>query len=148
MNWMETIIIFAVTGIITVAGNTVGYGHPVDMAIGGYLFMMILTLLGMALANYLPFKLPMVFWISILAVLSTSPISPIAKTVLAYTNKVEFMALATPILAYAGLAVGKDLDMFKNMSWRIVVIALLVYTGTFVFATMIAQTMLKVEGLI
>ncbi|SCM81407.1 conserved membrane hypothetical protein [uncultured Sporomusa sp.] len=148
MKWSETILMFIVTGIITVVGNTVGYKHPLGAAMAGYLFLIGITLLGMALARYLPFKMPMVFWISILAVLSTSPISPFAKTILEYTNKMEFLALATPILAYAGLAVGKDLDIFKKMSWRIIVVALLVYTGTFVCATIIAQFMLRVEGLI
>lgn len=148
MKWSETILMFIVTGIITVVGNTVGYKHPLGVAMVGYLFLIGITLLGMALARYLPFKMPMVFWISVLAVLSTSPISPFAKTILEYTNKMEFLALATPILAYAGLAVGKDLDIFKKMSWRIIVVALLVYTGTFVCATIIAQFMLRVEGLI
>lgn len=148
MKWSETILMFIVTGIITVVGNTVGYKHPLGVAMAGYLFLIAITLLGMALARYLPFKMPMVFWISVLAVLSTSPISPFAKTILEYTNKMEFLALATPILAYAGLAVGKDLDIFKKMSWRIIVVALLVYTGTFVCATIIAQFMLRVEGLI
>ncbi|QDR81719.1 hypothetical protein [Sporomusa termitida] len=148
MKWAETVAIFAVTGIITVVGNTVGYQQPLAMAAAGYLFLLVITLLGMVLARYLPVKMPIVFWSSLLAVLSTSPISPWASIIIEYTSKLEFMALATPILAYAGLAVGKDLPLFKNMSWRIIVVALFVYTGTFVCATMIAQVMLKVEGLI
>jgi hypothetical protein len=44
--------------------------------------------------------------------------------------------------------VGKDLNIFKKMSWKIVLVALAVYTGTFVFATIIAQMMLKSMGLI
>jgi hypothetical protein len=148
MKWTEMIAIFAVTGVITVAGNTVGYKHPLEAAIIGYLILLGLTLIGIALSRYLPIKLPMVFWISIIALLSTTPICPFAKAFTDYTNKVEFLALATPILAYAGLAVGKDLGMLKRMSWRIVIVALAVYTGTFIFATMIAEAMLRVEGII
>mgnify|MGYP003586263080 CR=1 FL=1 len=148
MKWMETVAIFLVTGIIAVAGNTVGYKHPVDVALIGYLILAGITLLGILLAEVLPVKLPMVFWISLIALLSTSPISPVAKTVLDYTNKMDFMAIATPILAYAGLAVGKDLPMFRNMSWKIIVVALAVYTGTFVFATVIAEAVLRMQGLI
>jgi hypothetical protein len=147
-EWREMFAIFAITAVIAIAGNTVGYKHPLGTAVVGYLILLGLTLAGIALARYLPIKLPMVFWISIVALLSTSPVSPVAKTFLEYTNKVEFLALATPILAYAGLSVGKDLGMLKTMSWRIVVVALAVYTGTFLFATMISQAMLKVEGLI
>lgn len=148
MKWHETVITLIVVGIITLVGNTIGYKLPLVDAVVGYAFMLVITLLGMALAKIIPLKLPMVFWISILALLSTSPISPIAKVVTDYTNKVEFLALCTPILAYAGLAAGKDLAIFKKMSWRIVIVALAVYTGTFVFATIVAQSLLHVEGVI
>lgn len=148
MKWTEIIKIFTLMGIMTVAGNTIGYKMPFIDAVIGYLIMMAITLAGIALARVIPLKLPMVFWISIIAVISTSPLSPFAKDILAFTGKIDFLALCTPILAYAGLAVGKDLAMFKKMSWRIVVVALAVYTGTFVFATFIAQMMLHIEGII
>lgn len=148
MNWINTIIIFILIGIMTVAGNTINYPFPAGDAAIGYLIMLVITLIGMALGKYIPLKLPMVFWISVVALLSTSPISPWAKAITFYTGKVDFLAICTPILAYAGLSVGKDLDQFKKMSWRIVVVALAVYTGTFIMATAIAQVMLKFEGLI
>ena len=150
MNWLETILIFLCMGIITTVGNLFGYNIPVTVTIIGFAIMMVITLAGMLLAHIMPIKLPMVFWISIVAVLSTSPISPapIAQTVTAYVNKVDFLALCTPILAYAGLSIGKDLGVFKKMSWRIIEVALATYTGTFICATAIAQVMLHVEGLI
>lgn len=148
MKWTETILTFIVTGIITVIGNNIGYHHPLSEAAVGYLMLLAITLLGMALGKYIPIKLPMVFWISLLALASTSPISPWAKTISYYTGKLDFTAICTPILAYAGLAVGKDLAMFKQMSWRIIVVALAVYTGTFILATAVAQVMLHFEGLI
>lgn len=148
MKWTENVVIFLITGIITVIGNTISYKAPVPEAAAGYLILLVITLVGMALGKYMPLKLPMVFWISLLALLSTSPVSPWAKTISYYTGKIDFLALCTPILAYAGLSVGKDLAMFKQMSWRIIVVALAVYTGTFVMATAIAQVMLSIEGII
>ena len=148
MKWLDMILVFALMGVMSLVGNTLGYNMPLADAAIGYAIMMVITLLGILLSRVIPFKLPMVFWISIIALLSTSSLSPIAKPIIAYTSKVDFLALCTPILAYAGLSVGKDLPMFKQMSWRIVVVALAVYTGTFVFATMIAEVMLRVEGLI
>lgn len=148
MKWMDMILVFVLMGVMSLIGNTIGYNLPLADAVIGYIIMMVITLVGILLSRIVPFKLPMVFWISIIALLSTSPISPAAKTIIAYTSKIDFLALCTPILAYAGLSVGKDLAMFKQMSWRIVVVALAVYTGTFVFATLIAEVMLRVEGLI
>ncbi len=148
MNWTEQVIIFAVTGIIGIAANVVGYNHPILEATIGYAIILAITLIGMIVTYIMPFKLPLVFWISLIAILLASPLSPIADVITTYTNNVDFLALCTLILAYAGLSIGKDLAMFRKMSWRIIVVALVVYTGTFVFATVIAQSMLHVEGLI
>lgn len=56
------------------------------------------------------------------------------------------MALATPILAYASLSFGKDLKEFKKLGWRIVVVSLFVYTGTFLLATLIAEIGFRLTG--
>ncbi|AIF52793.1 hypothetical protein [Pelosinus sp. UFO1] len=148
MKTGETVLVLLLMGVMIVVGNTIGYHYPITDAMIGYLMIMAVTLIGMGLAKIMPIKLPMVFWISLIALLATSPISPYAGLITAYTNKVDFLALITPILAYAGLSVGKDLVMFKKMSWRIVIVALTVYTGTFVCATAVAQLMLKLEGII
>ncbi len=150
MKISEYGLILLIAGVMAVIGNKIGYSPnvPVSEAIIGYLIMVAITLVGIIVQRVLPFKLPIVFWVSIIAILSTTPISPIAKTVIYYTDKVAFLALCTPILAYAGLAVGKDLEEFKKISWKIVIVALCVYTGTFIFATMVAQVMLHFEGVI
>ncbi|MBP2666136.1 MAG: hypothetical protein H6Q76_1116 [Firmicutes bacterium] len=159
MKWSEAIAILLVMGVIAVIGNTVGYkealgknmsyGQFIAEAATGYGIMFAIALLGIACSKYIPGKFPMVFWVSILATLSTVPqVSPWAKEIGYYTGKVDFLALATPILAFAGLSFGKDLDKFKMMSWRIVVVALSVYTGTFICAAIVAQFLLKFEGVI
>lgn len=148
MKWLEMTLVFLLIGVMTLAGNSIGYHFPLQEAAIGYLFILVVTLGGMGLSHVMPFKLPMVFWVSVLALAATSPVSPVAATVIHYTGKVEFLALTTPILAYAGLSIGKDLAMFRKMSWRIIVVAVAVYTGTFVCSTAIAQVMLHLEGII
>lgn len=148
MKLAEYGAVLLIAGVMAIAGNTIGYKLPAGEAIVGYLILTAITLVGIAVQRLLPFKLPIVFWVSIIAILSTTPLSPVAKTVSYYTGKVDFLALCTPILAFAGLGVGKDLEAFKKISWKIVIVALCVYTGTFLFATMVAQVMLHVEGVI
>jgi hypothetical protein len=46
------------------------------------------------------------------------------------------------------LAIVSELIGVKKMSWRIIVVALAVYTGTFICATFIAEIMLHLEGII
>ena len=53
-----------------------------------------------------------------------------------------------PVLAYAGLSLGKDLGAFRRLSWRIIPVALAVTAGTFICATALAQVVLHLEGLI
>jgi hypothetical protein len=159
MKWSEVTAVLIVMGVIAVIGNTIGYKEALgkDISYGqfiaesatGYGIMFAIALLGVACSKYIPGKLPMVFWVSVIATLSTVPqVSPWAKEIGYYTGKVDFLALATPILAFAGLSFGKDIEKFKTMSWRIVVVALAVYTGTFICAAIVAQFLLKYEGII
>ena len=159
MKWSEAIAVLFVMGVVAVIGNTIGYkealgnnlsyGQFIAESATGYGIMFAIALLGIACSKYIPGKLPMVFWVSVLATLSTVPeVSPWAKDIGYFTGKVDFLALATPILAFAGLSFGKDIEKFKAMSWRIVVVALSVYTGTFICAAIVAQFLLKFEGVI
>ncbi|SDE97196.1 hypothetical protein [Sporomusa acidovorans] len=148
MNISNMFISLAILGILTTAGNAIGYHVPVIDSLIGYSFMLIITLAGALITRLSPVNLPMVFWVSIVALVATMPISPVAKLITTYTAKIDFLAICTPVLAYAGLAVGKDIDAFKKMSWKIIVVALAVYTGTFLFSSIIAEIMLRFEGII
>lgn len=148
MNGKEQICLFIVAGILTAIGNTVGFGIDFGVSIIGSMIIMGISLLGIFITHIIPGKMPMVFWVSIVAILLSLPGSPAAPVIAEFTSKVDFLALCTVVLAYAGLTIGKDLAMFRKMSWRIIVVALAVYTGTFVFATLIAQIMLHLEGTI
>ena len=66
-----------------------------------------------------------------------------AEAVAGLTGKINFLALATPILAFAGLSIAKDVPAFRRLSWRIVVTSLAANAGTFIGATIIAQYFLR-----
>lgn len=148
MTIRDTAISLSLLGVLTITGNFIGYHIPVLDSLIGYALMLIITLAGVLITRVSPVKLPMVFWVSIVALAATMPASPISKFVTTYTNKIDFLAICTPVLAYAGLAIGKDIEAFKKMSWKIIIVALAVYTGTFLFATIIAEIMLHLEGTI
>ena len=82
----------------------------------------------------------------IVGVLVSVPGFPGGDFVLSYTKQVSFIALTTPLLAYAGLSVGKDMEAFKALSWRIIPVALAVAAGSFVCSTILAEFMLHLEG--
>ncbi len=65
-----------------------------------------------------------------------------------YTNSVNFLGTTTPILAFAGIAVGTQVDRLKQLSWKLVVVAFAVFLGTFFGSAVVAEIVLKIQGLI
>lgn len=51
------------------------------------------------------------------------------------------MATVTPILAYAGVIVGRDWRDFLKIGWKGIVVSLLVIFGTFLVSGGIAQVL-------
>jgi hypothetical protein len=69
----------------------------------------------------------------------THPAMPYSAEIAALTGKVNLLALATPILAFAGLSIAKDVPAFRRLGWRIVVVSFMANAGTFLGAALIAQ---------
>ena len=92
---------------------------------------------------------PSILFISLVVVLIGIPgLSPIAAFVEESFNKVGLLPLCTPILAYAGSSIGKDLDAFKKQGVAIVCTALCTFVGTYIGSAIIAEIILRVTGVI
>lgn len=143
-------IMLCVIGLLTLIGNWIGYGVSPIEALPGIAIIVFVSVFGMWVSKVIPIKIesPTVVWISVIGLLITAPILPINQWIAQVTSKINFMATTTPVLAYAGLSIGKDIKLFKNLGWRIVVVSLFVLTGTFVLATLFAQIVLKLNGTI
>ena len=141
--------VFALSGLFMALANWIGYKVDWASSLLGIAVIVAIALVG-ALLSKLPLlkRLPMVFWVSICAVVVSTPVFPGNAWIIETTKKVQFLAITTPILAYAGLSLGKDMELFKKLSWRIIPVALAVCAGTFLFATVIAQFTLRWEGII
>ncbi len=146
-KWADQLIILLWVGLVIMISNYLGFGVPVLDSLIGVALLIAITIIGMLIAEFAPLNMPSVFWISLVAILVTSPLNPYGAFLdKQYLGKINFLAISTAILAYAGLAVGKDLKLFKQLSWRIVVVALAVYTGTFLGAAVIAEVILRFTG--
>jgi hypothetical protein len=150
MNKLQDMtIILIVTGLLVTVGNMIGYTVDWYSSLLGITIIVMIGLIGIAISKVPVLnKLPMVFWISVVAIIVSLPSFPGSAWIIQATKKVQFLAITTPILAYAGLSLGKDIELFKKLSWRIVPVTLAVITGTFIFAAVIAQFVLKWEGAI
>ncbi|MFZ5435315.1 MAG: hypothetical protein ACOZCF_03130 [Bacillota bacterium] len=144
----EWAVLLIIVGISAIAGNFIGYKIPIVDAIPGMLILGAISLAGMILAKVIPVKFPAVAYIGLIGMLLTIPESPVAKPIVDYTSKVQFMAMATPVLAYAGIAIGKSWTDFTRLGWKSVVVALVVLFGTYIGSAIVAEIILRIQGII
>jgi hypothetical protein len=135
------VLVWALVAFFALFGNWITYKNaPTDpMVLGGMAIIVGVVLAGYALYRVTGRKLPAVVWVSLIGMLCTYPGFPGAAAIAAMTGKINFLALATPILAFAGLSIAKDVPAFRRLGWRIVVVSFAANAGTFIGATLIAQ---------
>ncbi|MDO5718691.1 MAG: DUF340 domain-containing protein [Tissierellia bacterium] len=148
MKLRDSLIILLITAAITVVGNFVGPKISPIEALPGILILVGVSFIGIVLAKVIPLKIPSVAYIVTLATIITIPGFPLAEQITELTSKVNFLALTTPILGYAGIYIGKNLDGLKKTGWKIVVVALCVMLGTYVGSALIAQIVLRIIKMI
>ncbi len=146
MNIKDCVIILCIMIFMSLFSNVLGTSATVMESIPGLVMLAIIALLGILMARYLPGNIPSVAYIVTLGCILTYPGVPGSAFITEHVSKVGFIALCTPLLAYAGIAIGKDLDTFKKNGWRIVVLACVVFTGTYIGSAIIAQALLKFLG--
>ena len=112
MKIKDTLIVLFIVGAMSLVANAIGTKYTIVEAIPGLLFLIFLAIAGVILAKYLPGRIPAVAYIVTLGCILTYPTMPGSDVINEAVKKVGFLQLCTPILAYAGIAIGKDLDAF------------------------------------
>ena len=143
----ETVLAWLLIGAYGLIGNWLTYGVMPDRSV----VLGMAIILGAVLSGWLVYllcgrKLPAVLWVSIIGMALTYPGTPYSAEIAALTGKINFLALATPILAFAGLSVARDVPAFRRLGWRIVVVSFMANAGTFLGATLIAQFFMHVPA--
>ena len=162
--WGKRLSCLTISAAFGLIGNQIystKAGAPVSIMEGlpGMVLILIISILGMALTEAIdkvvpknaegnPINLPDIAYISLLAIIVTIPGFPMAEFSYDAMNKIGLLPLCTPILAYAGISMGKDLNTFKQQGLKIVLVALLTFTGTYVGSAIIAEVVLRVTGVI
>jgi hypothetical protein len=145
-NMIETLFILVIVGIMSLIGNALGSKNGFVEAIPGLLILIAIAMAGIAMGRYLPGGIPGVAYVVTLGCILTYPGVPGAEFINACMKKVGFLPLCTPILAYAGVSIGKDLDAFAHSGWRIVILSCVIFIGTYFGSAVIAQVILKYLG--
>ena len=148
--WIERAEVLAFSGIFAIIGNWIfttrrAVGDTVSPLESAYalLVMLVPIILGCILYDLVTSKtkinLPAIIYISLLGILLGIPSSPLAGAFATAARSFGLLPLATPILAYAGISLGKDLKAFKEQGLGIIVITLLAFTGTYLGSAIIAH---------
>jgi hypothetical protein len=144
----NALLMLLIVAAITLVGNFLGYGQNIVASIPGILLMVAIGLVSLLLGRFLPLELPSFAYAMIIAFLLALPYSPVQETFLGYTEQINFLATTTPILAYAGLSIGLQTTRMKEVSWKLVLVAVFVFFGTFFGSAIVAQIILSIQGII
>jgi hypothetical protein len=139
LPFADTLVAWIVVTAGVLIGNSLSYKVPLLQSLIGMLIIVAIALLIYVVKILLP-KVPMVLLLSVAATVFGVPhLLPFSDTLIAATDKLNFLTFTTPVLALAGFSVVKDLPIFRQLSWRIVVVSLTASAGTFIGATVIGQ---------
>lgn len=145
-EWIGILLIFSVMAAI---GNYVGYQYPFVESLIGMFILCLISLVGLIVENLLPFdNIPAIIYISLIGLFVALPWFPLADLIIYYTSKVDLISLTTVLLAYAGVAMGKDLGSFKKVGLRGIIVTFAVIFGTYLGSAVIAHIALAYTGMI
>lgn len=145
MEWILILIIFSFMSAI---GNYIGYHYPFQESLYGMFILCAITLIGLIIEHHISYNIPAIIYISIIGLIVALPWSPISSTIIYYTSKVNIVSLTTILLAYAGIAMGKDLGEFKKVGLKGIIVTFFVILGTYMGSALIAQGVLMYTGMI
>lgn len=138
-DFPSILIALLFTIIACTVANMVGY-DSLGNSLPGILVLSAITLAGYFLSYVVPLKkISAVLWISIIAILLASPISPISDFVVTSVDSLNINAIITPILAYAGVIIGKDWGAFKSVGIKGVIVSIFVIIGTFLISALLGD---------
>lgn len=136
----QLLAVWVIAGTMALIGNYLAFKTVPDVqVIGGLAIVIAAVIVGYGIYMLTGGIVPAVVWVSLLAMALTYPGMPFSADIAAMTGKINFLALATPMLAFAGLSIAKDVPVFRKLGWRIVIVSLMANAGTFLGATLIAQ---------
>lgn len=137
-HWVS-LVILSVAGLVT--ASIVHKGFSFDMVIT-YVVLAGMVALGLWTDRATKGRVPALIVIITLGCLATVPGVPTARWLLSTSASVDFLSVITLMLAIAGLSIGKDLPMLKEIGWKILPVGFVVIGATFLASTVIAQFVL------
>lgn len=132
--WLS-LSVLTVLGIATASVAAKGFSLSI---LAGYAVMLALVLVSIALAKATR-KISAIVFITTIGAYISSPWFFAAEPLNAAVKTVDFLSIATVMLTLAGLSLGKDIPLLKNIGWKIIPVGLVAITASFLLSTVIAE---------
>lgn len=143
------LLVMLMVGAMILTGQFISKGVSIFTALPGMLIMIAAAMVAMMLKDLFPKSIfPAFGFATIIGLLLSIPGNPISEVFNEQVANINFMAITTPLLAFAGISVGNKIEELKAMSWKIVVISLVVFTTIFFACASIGHIVLKIQGVI
>ncbi|SDZ45242.1 Protein of unknown function [Saccharopolyspora shandongensis] len=138
-------------GLTLLSYVVVGAGGLLASAIGtrsfeikdavGIVVLLVLTWVCVRLGKLVPMVPASVFVLGIGTLLSANflPTGPLVADLM---ENMKVMLIGLPGLALIGLTLGRDIQALRQLSWKVVLVALLTYSSSFLAAAALGQTVL------
>jgi hypothetical protein len=159
---ISAVMIMCGNAIIYVRANPgPGFAPYMDSfvrSIPGMFILFVFTFAGVLCKRYIPLQLPAAAYITAIGCIMTIPGAPgstgpisqamnfLSATIIRHVSEISFMSFTTPVLAYAGLSLAKDLGILKECGWKLAIVACFVFIGTFMGSVLIADTVFYFTG--
>ncbi|HGM3506666.1 TPA: hypothetical protein ACKOR7_001236 [Clostridioides difficile] len=141
------LLVMSVIGVIILIGQRISVGTSIVTALPGMVMLILAAMAAMIIKDLFPKSIfPAFGFATIIGLLLSMPYSPTSEVFLTNTNNINFMAITTPLLAFAGISVGNKIEALKEMSWKIVIISIIVFTTIFFACASIAHIVLSIQG--
>ena len=148
MRYIEWLFLLVIGVCGTGLANFIGYDVGFMESLPGLAVLVIISMLAVVCTKVIPLKLPIVACCAIIGLLAACPLSPVRTFVIDAAAKINFTAPFTMVGAYAGLAIGDQLKTFVKQGPKILLVGLLVMTGTFLGSCIWDSLILKLTGAI
>lgn len=148
MRYIEWLFLLVIGACGTGLANFIGYDVGFMESLPGLAVLVIISMLAVVCTKVISLKLPIVAYCAIIGLLAACPLSPVRTFVIDAAAKINFTAPFTMVGAYAGLAIGDQLKTFVKQGPKILLVGLLVMTGTFLGSCIWDSLILKLTGAI
>jgi uncharacterized membrane protein YhhN len=139
-DWTVSLLLTSV--ITTIFANLFENHISISDSIPGVLILAAIAFVGISIGKVIPLKIPVIVYVVLVGLLVASPISPVSKPIIDFTAKISFMAPITIVGTMAGI--GLNFKSFISQSWKMLIVAILVFTGTFLIQAVFAQVFLNI----